>query len=329
MKRMRTILAGVVFLAASVLARPLEIYFIDVEGGQATLVVSPSGQSLLIDAGFTNFSGRDADRIATAAKNARVKKIDFVLITHHHSDHEGGVPNLLERFQVGMFFDPGPPVDADTAKLRTYKAYEAAMAKQRREVIKAGDTIPVKGIELTVVAAGGQAMDRHGEANSFCAGIAPQPSETEENARSVAIVVGLGKFHFANFGDLTWNKQLALLCPGNRVGKVDVLETPQHGSESPKAIYGLVPRVVVMNNGARSGGTPEGLRMMKGAPALQDLWQLHFSLAGAQDSNAPDTLIANVDEPCEGKYLRLSAEPDGAFTIFNSRNKYTKTYSAR
>jgi competence protein ComEC len=225
MTRMRAILAGAMFLAATALARPLEIYFIDVEGGQATLVVSPSGQSLLIDAGFTNFSGRDADRIAAAAKLAHVKKIDYVLITHHHSDHEGGVPNLLERFQVGMFFDPGPPADADTAKLRTYKAYEAAMANQHREAIKAGATIPVKGIEVTVVAAGGQAIDRHGEANSFCAGISPQPSETEENARSVAIVVGLGKFHFANFGDLTWNKQLALLCPENRAGRVDVLET--------------------------------------------------------------------------------------------------------
>src|SRR5580658_371512 len=103
MTRMRAILAGAMFLAATALARPLEIYFIDVEGGQATLVVSPSGQSLLIDAGFTNFSGRDADRIAAAAKLAHVKKIDYVLITHHHSDHEGGVPNLLERFQVGMF----------------------------------------------------------------------------------------------------------------------------------------------------------------------------------------------------------------------------------
>jgi competence protein ComEC len=290
-------------------------------------VVSPSGQSLLIDAGFTNFSGRDADRIAAAAKLAHVKKIDFVLITHHHRDHEGGVPNLLERLQVGMFFDPGPPADADTAKLRTYAAYEAAMAKQHREVIKPGATIPVKGIEVTVVAAGGQAIDRHGEANSFCAGIAPQPSETEENARSVAIVVGLGKFHFANFGDLTWNKQLALLCPENRAGRADVLETPQHGAESPPAIYGLAPRVVVMNNGARDG--PKGWKKVNGSPGLEDLWQLHFAVAGGQDANAPDTLIANVDEPCEGKYLKLSAEPDGTFTIFNSRNKYTKTYSAR
>jgi len=305
-------------------ARPLEIYFIDIEGGQATLIVSPSGQSLLIDTGFTNFSGRDADRIAAAAKDAHVKKIDFVLITHHHSDHEGGVPNLLQRFQVGTFLDPGPPVDADTAKLKTYKAYEEAMANQHREVIKAGATIPVKGIELTVVAAGGQVIDRHGDANPFCSGIAPQASETAENARSVAVVATLGKFRFANFGDLTWNKQLALLCPENRVGKVDVLETPQHGAEDPKAIYGLAPRVMVMNNGPRD--MAKGWKTLHGSPALVDLWQLHFAIGETEGTNSPDTLIANVDEPDEGKFLKLSAEPDGSFTVLNSRNKYSKTY---
>jgi competence protein ComEC len=324
---MRAFLAGAVFLAASAMARPLEIYFIDVEGGQATLVVSPSGQSLLIDAGFSNFSGRDADRIAVAARAAHVKKIDYVLISHHHSDHEGGVPNLLERLQVGMFFDPGPTVETSPAHLRTYRAYEAAMAKQQREVIKPGAAIPVKGIEVTVVAAGGQTIDRHGETNPFCAGVAAKADENGENARSAGVVVTMGKFRFANLGDLTWNKQLALLCPENRAGKVDVLETPQHGAESPSAIFGLAPRVVVMNNGARDG--PKGWKRVNDSKGLQDLWQLHFAVAGGQDANAPDTLIANVDEPCEGKYLKLSAEPDGSFTMYNSRNKYTKAYAVR
>jgi competence protein ComEC len=326
---MRAILTILMLGAIPAAARPLEIYFIDVEGGQATLVVSPSGQSLLIDAGYSNFSGRDADRIAAAAKDAHVKKIDFVLITHHHSDHEGGVPNLLERFQVGLFYDPGPTVETDSAQLKTYKAYEAAMAKQQREVIKPGASIPVKGIEVTVVEAGGQPIDRHGEPNPFCAGIAPQTEDSAENARSAGIVVTLGKFRFANLGDLTWNKELALLCPENRVGKVDVFETPHHGAESPKAIYGLAPRVVVMDNGARKGGDPKGWKTFKDSPGLEDMWQLHFAIAGGSDANTPDTLIANVDDPCEGKYLKLTAEPDGSFTVINSRNKYTKVYRAR
>ncbi len=293
---------------------------------------SPSGQSLLIDAGFTGFSGRDADRILIAAKDAHVKKIDYVLITHHHADHEGGVPNLLQRFQVGMFYDPGPPVDAETPKQRTFKAYEEAMAKQTREVIKAGATIPVKGLEVIAVAAGGEAIARHGEANPFCEGIEPRVSdqpEQPENARSVAIVATLGKFRFANFGDLTWNKQIVLLqCPENRAGRVDVLESPQHGETNPKAIYALAPRVVVMNNAARGEG-PTQYKSLHDSPGLQDIWQLHFSYDGAEAGNPPDSLIANLDQQCEGKYLKLTAESDGSFVIYNSRNKYTKQYPAK
>ena len=337
MNRMRAILAGAVFLAASALARPLDIYFVDVEGGKSTLIVSPSGQSLLLDAGYTDFSGRDADRVAAVAKLGHVKKIDYVLISHHHSDHEGGVPNLLERFKVGMFFDPGPSVETAADQQRTYKAYEAAMAKEHRQVIKPGDTIPVKGLDVTVVTADGKHIERKGEANPFCAGIArhmdqgsdDSADENAENARSVGIVVQLGKFRYADFGDLTGNKEVDLLCPENRVGKVDVYQTSHHGAESSKAIYGLAPRVAIMDNGARKGGTPQGWRVVKGAPGLEDLWQLHFAVAGGQDANAPDSLIANVDEPCEGKYLKLSAEPDGSFTMYNSRNKYTKAYPVR
>lgn len=309
---------------AAALARPLEIYFVDVEGGKATLIVSPSGQSLLIDTGFTDQSGRDSDRILTAAKLAHVKKIDYVLITHHHRDHEGGVPNLLERFEVGTFFDPGPTTYPTPD--RTYKAYEAAMAKQHREVIRAGATIPVKGLNITVVTAGGAQAGKQGESNAFCNGIARKTDENVDNASSVGVVVELGKFRYADFGDLTWNKQLDLLCPENRVGKVDVYQTAGHGADPPKAIYGLAPRVVVENNGASGDGSPDGRKTYRASPGFEDLWQLHFAVAGGEGANTPDTFIANVDEPCEGKYLRLTAEPDGSFTMYNSRNKYAKSY---
>ncbi len=326
---MRVVLSLLTFCAAIVAAKPLEIYFIDVEGGKATLIVSPSGQSLLIDAGYTGFSGRDADRILIAAKDAHVKKLDYVLITHHHADHEGGVPNLLQRFKVGTFYDPGPTVDTTADSLKTNKAYEAAMANEHREVIKAGDKIEVKGLDVTVVVANGKHLDAKGEPNPFCKGIEPQKDENAENARSAGVVVTLGKFRYADFGDLTWNKALELLCPENRVGKVDVYQTAHHGGESSKAIYALAPRVVIMDNGARKGGPPEGWREAKGSPGLEDLWQLHFSVAGAESANSPDSLIANVDEPCEGKFLKLSAEPDGSFVLYNSRNRYTKSYPVR
>ena len=308
-------------------AKTLDIYFIDVEGGQATLVVSPSGQTLLIDTGWTGFSGRDADRIAEAAKHAHVKHIDTVLITHHHSDHEGGVPNLLQRLPVNQFLDHGPTVETGEAQLKTYRAYQAAMESHKHNVIKPGDTIPVKGLDVTVLVAGGEHIKRGGEVNPFCAGI-PRKEETGENTQSAGVLVQFGKFRFLDLGDLTSDKELALLCPENRVGKVDLYLTTHHGAESTKAIYALAPRVAIMNNGARKGGDPAGWKVVKGSPGLEDMWQLHFAIAGGKEANVPDPLIANVDEQCEGKYLKVSAAADGSFTVYNSRNKYSKSYAS-
>ena len=326
---MRTLIAVFLVLAGAAHARNLEIYFIDVEGGQSTLVVSPSGQSLLIDTGYADFSGRDADRIATAAKAAHVKRIDYVLITHHHQDHEGGVPNLLERFQVGTFFDHGPTVETEAAQLKITKAYEAAMANQHHELIKPGDTIPVKGLDVTVMVAAGQHIDRHGDPNPFCAGIAPHDNETGENPMSAGVLIQYGKFRFADLGDLTWNKELALLCPENRMGKIDLYLTTHHGAESSKAIYAMAPRVAIMNNGPRKGGSPAGWRVVEASPGLEDMWQLHFAVAGGKETNVPDIRIANVEEHGAGLYLKVSAESSGAFTVFNPRNKYSKAYPAR
>src|SRR5579862_2443192 len=325
---MRSICLFFLALANSLYAaKPLDIYFIDVEGGQSTLIVSPSGQSLLIDTGWTNFSGRDADRIAAAAKLGHVKKIDYVLITHHHADHEGGVPNLIERMPVGMFFDHGPSIEAKPD--RTYKAYMDAMASHEHKIIKPGDTIPIKGLEITEMVAGGEHIDRKGDANPFCAGVEPREDDKTENSQSGGVLVQFGQFRFADLGDLTWNKELALLCPENRVGKVDLYLTTHHGGESSKAIHGMAPRVAIMNNGARKGGDPKGWKVVKDSPGLEDLWQLHFAIAGGSEANVPDPMIANVEEHCEGKYLKVSAEASGAFTVYNPRNKYTKTYAAR
>ncbi len=324
---MRRLFAILVLAASAHAAKTMDIYFIDTEGGQATLIVSPSGQSLLIDTGYSNFSGRDADRIMAAAKPAHVKHIDAVLITHHHADHEGGVPNLLERFTVGTFYDKGPSTEEKPD--RTYKAYNDAVANQHHQIVKAGDSIPIKGLQVTVVEAAGEPIQRKGEANPFCSGIERKSDELTENASSAGVLVEYGKFKFADLGDLTWNKETALLCPENKVGKVDVFISDHHGGETSPAIHGLAPRVIVMDNGARKGGDPRGYQTLKSTPGLEDLWQLHFSIAGGKENNPPDTLIANLEEHCEGKYIKVSAESNGAFTVFNSRNKYTKSYPAR
>jgi competence protein ComEC len=308
-------------------AKTLDLYFIDVEGGQATLVVAPSGQSLLIDTGYTGFGGRDTVRIAAAAKDAGVKRIDTLLITHFHDDHVGGVANLLDRFPVTTFLDHGPSIETHDYP----SPYAAAIETGQHKVVAAGDKIPIKDLDVTVVAAAGKVVNAEGEPNPNCAGIAERQSDLEagENSQSLALVIQFGKFRFADLGDLTWNKELALLCPENKVGKIDLYLTTHHGGESPKAIWGMTPRVAIMNNGPDKGADPLGWKKAMASPGLEDLWQLHFALAGGKETNVPDTFIANVDANDQGKHLKVSALADGTFTVTNPRNKFSKTYAAK
>jgi competence protein ComEC len=307
-------------------AKTLDMYFIDVEGGQATLIVSPSGQAMLIDTGYAGNSGRDADRIAAAAKAAGVKRIDILLITHHHDDHVGGVANLLEHLRVVTFLDKGPDVEDG----RYPVPYERAFASGQHKTIAAGDKIPVKGLDVTVMTAAGKVIARKGDANRYCAGLAPREGESGENPQSAGVLIAFGKFRFFDPGDIIWNEELALECPNNKAGKVDLYLTAHHATHvSPRSVYGLAPRVIVMNNGPRKGGAPEGWKTVKSSPGLEDLWQLHFAVGNGKEANVPDDFIANVDERCQGLYLKVSASVDGSFTVFNPRNNHVKTYAAK
>jgi competence protein ComEC len=306
-------------------AKTLDIYFVDVEGGQATLIVGPSGQSLLVDTGYAGFGGRDAVRIGLAAKQAGVKHIDYLLITHFHDDHVGGVRNLLERMPVTEFLDKGPSVETNGYP----EEYFTAFAKGIHKVVVPGDKIPVKDLDITVVAAAGKEIGGRGQTNPNCAGAEPRTGETGENTQSAAIVVQFGKFRFADLGDLTFNRELALMCPENKVGKIDLYLMTHHGGESPKAIWGMTPRVAIMNNGPRKGGDPLGWKNIMASPGLEALWQLHFALEAGKAANAPDTFIANLDEMCHGELLKVSATADGAFTVVNPRNKFSRAYATR
>jgi len=312
------------------------VYFIDVEGGQATLMVSPSGESLLVDAGWPDFEGRDAERIAAAAKSAGLKKIDYLVVTHYHRDHVGGVPELAERIPVGTFVDLGPSVETSQAAKDLFEAYRKVRAKGRHILAKPGDRIPVKGLDVEILSAAGELISaplaRAGSPNPLCAEAQRGNDDPGENGQSIGMMIRYGKFRLLDLGDLSWNRELDLACPGHRLGTVDVYLTTHHASEmsGPAAmVHALHPQVAVMNNGARKGGAPDVWRVLRSSPGLEDIWQLHFSVEGGDGNNAPPQFIANVEENCKGYGLKLSVDSDGSFTVTNARNGLSKTYPPR
>jgi len=314
-------------------AKNLEVFFIDVEGGAATLVAGPGGESLLIDAGFSGHNHRDAERIAAAAKAAGVKKIDYLLITHYHEDHAGGVPQLMEKLPVHTFVDHGVSVETSKPAEVLYRTYEGYRQKGSHLEVKPGDRIPVKGLDVQVVSSAGNsigtALPPGGQPNPDCASFQKQDDEKNENAQSIGVVITYNKFRMVDLGDLTWNKEYDLVCPTNKLGTADVYVVSHHGaatSGSPQLVHAIHPRVAIMENGARKGGAPAAWQTVHDSPGLQDFWQLHFAVDGGKQHNSADQLIANVDEICEAKWIKLTVRPDGSFTVFNSRNKFERQY---
>ena len=339
MKRLVCAAAALLLSAAAANAakKSLEMWFIDVEGGQATLIVAPSGETMLVDTGWRGYNGRDTNRIVDAMKAAHVKKLDFVFITHYHVDHVGGAPQLAERVPIGTWIDHGPNMEDSKITREDYASYQQeALPKGQHLVVKPGDTVPLKGVDVTVVAANGDAIQSPltdaGKPNAACATTPKKELDTTENARSAGFLLRYGAFRFVDLGDLTWNKEMELMCPVNRIGTVDVFLVSHHGmdlSNSPALVDALHPRVAIMDNGARKGGSAEAWQTVHDSPGLEDLWQLHYAVGAGKDHNSPDSFTANLYENCEGKPLRLTAHEDGSFTVVNTRNQYEKTYQPR
>jgi len=314
--------------------KPLQIFFIDVEGGQATLVVTPSGQSILIDTGWPGFNGRDSGRIVTSAKTAGVERIDYVLITHFHRDHVGGVTQLANQIKIGTFVDHGLNMEDAADPREDFTAYQKVASQSKRMVVKPGDQVPMKDISVQVLTAAGEhitaPLPGAGQPNPLCASEPEAAPDATENARSLGILITFGKFRFLDLGDLTKRKERDLVCPSNMIGTVDLYLTTHHGLNQSNArviVDAIHPRVSIMNNGARKGGNPDAWETIRNSPGLQDLWQLHYALNSDKAHNVAEMFIANLDENCEGKFIKVSADPNGTFTVINSRNNYKKTYS--
>jgi beta-lactamase superfamily II metal-dependent hydrolase len=341
-------------------ARTLDVYVIDVEGGNATLFVPPSGESLLIDTGNAGAAAaRDAGRIVDAIHNAGLQQIDHLITTHWHGDHFGGLAEVASKVPIREFIDHGPNVQpGELADTFLQKTYPQLYANAKHTVVKAGDKISMTGLDIRVVTSAGEtiktALPGGGMQNPYCANFKPGENNAED-PQSVGVYIAFGKFRTIHLGDITKNKEFELMCPDNRIGAVDVLLGLHHGqasSNSEVLVHALHPRVAIMNNGPRKGGDPEVMKTVHSSPGLEDLWQLHFSVLSGQEYTVPGMFIANtIDEqqpvmpiaptaappPGPGAspppahngtayWVKLSAQQDGSFIVTNTRNGFSKTY---
>ena len=320
-------------------SKDLEIYWIDAEGGAATLIVAPGGGSLLVDTANRTPDDRDAKRIFAAAQQAGLSRIDYLLTTHFHSDHIGSLPALAKMIPIGMYLDHGDSVELNRPNVAAaYKAY-VEQAGANRKTLKPGDRIPLKGVDVEVIMSAGQAISKPlkgaGAKNPACVDFHEHgPEQDPDNDQSVGFLLRFGKFDFIDMGDLTWNYEQKLVCPNNLIGKVDVYQSTHHGldrSNSPQFVWAIQPTVAVMNNGARKGGPASVFETLRKSPGLADIWQGHLALGTPKEVNTDEKMIANLGPTaeCQGNLLKLSVAPDGRYTMTNLRNGFSKTYQSK
>jgi beta-lactamase superfamily II metal-dependent hydrolase len=362
--RVATCLLLILLAAGPTAAQTLDIYFIDTEGGQATLYVSPTGESMLVDTG--NPGERDHNRVMEVIRTAGLQRLDHVIITHYHGDHHGGLEALTQAIPIRNVYDHGTSIEIDRPNVATFmQRYPQIIAGSNRSIVRVGDRIPLAGVEVTVVTSDRQVLRTPmagapgaGEANPRCGEFmakTPAQQTDPDNDHSVGIVLNYGDFRTINLGDFMWNMEYELMCPNNPIGTVDLYLTSHHGldrSGSVQLVHALRPRVAVMHNGMRKGGNIETFQILRASPGLEDLWQLHWSYHGGAEHNTPGVFIANLDQPqvlasvlnpptagagqtaatdaahTPAYWIKVSARADGSFTVTNTRNGLTKTYAA-
>jgi competence protein ComEC len=372
MKATPAFLAVLAMLAAIVAAqtraaKTLDVYIVDVEGGNAQLWVTPAGESVLVDTGNSGAAAvRDADRIMAAVKASGVTAIDHLITTHYHADHVGGLPELASRISVKEFIDHGPNVQPGAQIDPVLEQYADLWGKARHTVARSGERLSISGLDWRIVSAAGRmikaAVPGAGAANPYCASftrhdvnpVSGAPVGNTEDEQSVASLVTFGRFRLLYLADFTWNQEFELMCPVNRIGSVDLFIASRHGqpsSNSEALVHAIRPRVIVMNNGSRKGGQPASMNVLLNSPRLEDLWQIHFALLGGQEYSTPGIFIANMEDgptvpvaamppaprgipapPVSqhdgpAHWIKVSAQTDGRFTVTNGRNGFSKTYT--
>jgi competence protein ComEC len=339
-------------------SKTLDIYVSDTEGGKGTLFVSPSGETVLVDTG--NPGDRDVGRILDMIAAAGVTKIDYLISTHYHTDHIGGLIAIAKRIPVAHFMDHGTNVEAPEAIAGFQAAYADAYAKAKHTVLKPGDRVPVAGLDWRIVTSAAQAIKTPlagaGRTNGQnCASFQrkPDPATPDDNAQSVGSVITFGQFRALDLGDLLWNNEFDLVCPRNMLGTIDLYLVTHHGldrSGSPALVHSVLPRVAVMQNGPRKGGAPTTFQTLRQSPGLEDIWTSHWSYAAGVEHNSPGVFIANMDDMATiagvlnaggagsvagnpshtpSYPIKISAQRNGTFTVTNLRNGFSKTYVKR
>jgi competence protein ComEC len=324
--------------------RALEIFYVDVEGGAATLIVTPAGESILVDAGWPGFEGRDAKRIEKAMKAAGIEKIDHLVMTHYHVDHYGGIPELAKLVEVVKFYDHGPlaSLAEDKAFATRNAAYQAATGG-KSITLKPGSVIELKGssgtprVTLQCLAARTEVItgkNKSGKPNPKCAEAAVKPEDKSDNARSVVLLLRYGAFDFLDTGDLTWNIEQKLVCPENLIGEIDLYQVAHHGmniSNNTALLQSIKPQVAIMNNGPRKGGHPDTVKWLQALPTLKDLWQVHRNVTSTSEQSAPADFIANLEEQNdEAHMIRVSVDAaKKTYTVTNDRTGHSKTYQIK
>ena len=311
------LVSAIAGLPAQTQERTLDIHFIDTEGGQSTLYVSPTGETLLVDTG--NAGDRDLGRILETLRNAGVRQIDHLWSTHYHGDHIGALLALAKQVPIGAFYDHGAPHPNDRIVSAAFMSSYEDLSRGKRTTVKPGDKVRMAGLDVTTVASANRYLRTNlrggGRPNAACAGTMPKDERAypdTDNGDSAGFVLTYGRFRTINLGDLTWNGEIDLMCPANRIGTVDVYLTSHHGlaaSGSPALVHALQPRVAIMNNGTRKGGAPDAFRVLHESPGLEDLWQLHWSYNVGLE-NAPAMFVANVDDSATVAGV-LTAPPPG------------------